>query len=282
MDPASLLATLDRERRALVREGDVIEVLPHVTRLRPVGGNFHSVIFHTVIYSCLDERSADGVIAGEVDHYRRLGAAFEWKVYSHDRPADLLDRLRRHGFVVGPMEAVMALDLSELPDWVNAQDPVEVARVESVEQAALYKVAAEEIFGKDYGLTAGQLADGIRSGSRQHVGYLAFCDGVPAGIGRLYTHPDSAFGGLYGGGTRPAFRGRGVYRALVAARARDAVCTGARYLIVDALPTSRPILQRLGFRHVADTWPCEWKPPVTAGASSSRISPRDRSPGSTP
>jgi hypothetical protein len=248
-----------------------------VTRLRPVGENFH-----TVIYSCLDERSADGVISGEVVHYGRLGAAFEWKVYSHDRPADLLDRLRRHGFDVGPKEAVMALDMANPPDWVNAPDPVEVARVERIEQVAHYQAAAEEIFGKDYGFTAGQLGDGIRSGSRQHVGYLALCDGAPAGIGRLYTHPDSAFGGLYGGGTRPAFRGRGVYRALVAARARDALCCGAKYLIVDALPTSRPILQRLGFQHVADTWPCEWKPPVTAGASSSQTSPRDRSPGSTP
>jgi GNAT superfamily N-acetyltransferase len=174
----------------------------------------------------------------------------------------------------------MALDLADPLEWVNRPDPVEVARVDRVEQVALYKAAAEEIFGKDYGFTAGQLTDGIRSRSRQHVGYLAFIDGAPAGIGRLYTHPDSAFGGLYGGGTRPAFRGRGVYRALVAARARDALGTGAKYLIVDALPTSRPILQRLGFQHVADTWPCEWKPPVTAGASSSQTSPRDPSPGS--
>ena len=43
---------------------------------------------------------------------------------------------------------------------------------------------------------------------------------------------------------------------MVAARARDAVRLGAEYLIVDALPTSRPILERLGFVHLTDTWPC--------------------------
>jgi GNAT superfamily N-acetyltransferase len=89
---------------------------------------------------------------------------------------------------------------------------------------------------------------------------MAMANGVPAAVGRLYTHPDSHFGGLYGGGTRPAFRGQGLYRALVAARARAAAQSGARYLIVDALPTSQPILQRLGFQRIADTWACEWDP----------------------
>ena len=63
-------------------------------------------------------------------------------------------------------------------------------------------------------------------------------------------------GGLFGGFTLEAHRGRGLYRATVAERARDALRLGARHLRVDALPTSEPILQRLGFVKVADTWPC--------------------------
>ena len=35
---------------------------------------------------------------------------------------------------------------------------------------------------------------------------------------------------------------------------------GARYLSVDALPTSRPILERLGFVRLTDSWPCTWRP----------------------
>src|SRR5262249_23118465 len=46
-----------------------------------------------------------------------------------------------------------------------------------------------------------------------------------------------------------------------ATRARDAIASGAKFLLVDALPASRPILERLGFEHLTDTWPCEWKPP---------------------
>ena len=255
MDAATILSRLDAERRALCRDGEVIETLPAVTRLRPADGAYHAIIF-----SSLTPDTADEVIAEQVEHYRALGAAFEWKVYSHDRPADLPERLRRQGFVVGPREAVLVLDLREPPAWVGEPTEVDVVRVERVEQVQLFRAAAEAIFGKDYAVTAGQLERAIQVGSRQHLAYIAIVDGLAAAIGRLYTHPDSAFGGLYGGGTRPGYRGRGLYRATVAARAGDAIGLGATWLIVDALPTSRPILERLGFRRVADTWPCEWKP----------------------
>jgi hypothetical protein len=93
-------------------------------------------------------------------------------------------------------------------------------------------------------------------GSTDNVAYLAFEAAVPVSFGRLLTSATSAFGGLYGGGTLTEHRGRGFYRALVAARGRDALRLGAQYLRVDALPTSEPILRRLGFEKLTETWPC--------------------------
>ena len=255
MNTDAIRKRLDAERRTLCRDGEILEVLPTVTRLRPADG-----AYHCVVYSALSPDSADAAIAEQVLHYRGLGAAFEWKVYSHDQPPDLLDRLLRQGFVVGPREAVLVFDLNDAPPWMHERPACDVVRVERREQVAEFRRAAEEIFGKDYGLTSGQLERAIDAGSTQHLAYIAMVDGGAASIGRLYTHPDSAFGGLYGGGTRAAYRGRGLYRALVAERARDALQMGAHYLVVDALPTSRPILERLGFVPLADTWPCEWSP----------------------
>ncbi|MDB5303968.1 MAG: acetyltransferase, partial [Phycisphaerales bacterium] len=137
---------------------------------------------------------------------------------------------------------------------------VSVLRIARPEEIILFRTAAEIIFGKNYEFTSNELAEALRVGSTQHLAYVAMDGDTPASIGRLYTHPDSAFGGLYGGGTLPTHRGRGLYRAMVAARAQDAVRLGARYLVVDALPTSRPILQRLGFLRLTDTWPCVWRP----------------------
>jgi len=53
----------------------------------------------------------------------------------------------------------------------------------------------------------------------------------------------------------PGWRGRGVYRALVAHRARVAAERGYRYLQVDASDESRPILERLGFHPLTTTTP---------------------------
>ncbi|HTX49603.1 MAG TPA: GNAT family N-acetyltransferase, partial [Caulobacteraceae bacterium] len=52
-------------------------------------------------------------------------------------------------------------------------------------------------------------------------------------------------------GAVPDYRGRGAYRALVAARADEARRRGHRFLTVDARETSRPILERLGFQPLA-------------------------------
>jgi hypothetical protein len=257
MEHREILRRLDEERRGLARDGEILEQLGHLTRFRTADG-----LLHLVIHSALSADDADAAIAVEVEHHRQSGVAFEWKVYSHDGPADLRDRLARQGFEVGPTEAVLAYDLSRPAEWIDRaadQGGLTVARVDRPELLDAFRRVAEATFGKDYALTAGRLAAAMAAGSTQHVGYVGFADGVAAGVGRLYMHPASAFGGLYGGGTAAAFRGRGLYRAVVAARARDAIAAGARYLIVDALPTSRPILERLGFERVADTWACEWR-----------------------
>jgi hypothetical protein len=38
------------------------------------------------------------VINNEIAYFTKLGRGFEWKVYSHDQPADLLVHLRARGF----------------------------------------------------------------------------------------------------------------------------------------------------------------------------------------
>jgi GNAT superfamily N-acetyltransferase len=68
------------------------------------------------------------------------------------------------------------------------------------------------------------------------------------------------FATLWGGSTLPDWRGRGIYRAIVAYRANLAAQRGFRYLQVDASADSRPILERLGFITVTTTTPFVWTP----------------------
>jgi GNAT superfamily N-acetyltransferase len=70
-----------------------------------------------------------------------------------------------------------------------------------------------------------------------------------------------SFARLLGGSTLPQWRGRGIYRALVAVRAQRAAARGVEYLQVEASGDSAPILRRLGFRAVTTTTTYVWMPP---------------------
>jgi len=83
---------------------------------------------------------------------------------------------------------------------------------------------------------------------------------VCAGWVRFVSGTD--FATLWGGGTLPEWRRRGIYHALVAYRANLAAARGFRFLQVDASSESRPILQRMGFVAVATTTPYIWTPPA--------------------
>jgi len=84
---------------------------------------------------------------------------------------------------------------------------------------------------------------------------VAVAGDAPICAGRVEFHQGTEFASLWGGATLPAWRGRGVYRSLVAHRAARAAALGFRYLQVDASAESRPILQRLGFVELATTTP---------------------------
>jgi GNAT superfamily N-acetyltransferase len=74
-------------------------------------------------------------------------------------------------------------------------------------------------------------------------------------------YPDSDFVALLGGTTLPDWRGRGLYRAILAARASEAVARGFRLLHVDASPSSAPILRRCGFHEITTSRHYQWTPP---------------------
>lgn len=84
---------------------------------------------------------------------------------------------------------------------------------------------------------------------------VATADGMAVSAGRVEFYEGTDFAGLWGGGTLPGWRGRRIFRSLVAHRVALAKDRGFRYLQVDASLDSRPILQRLGFVELATTTP---------------------------
>ncbi|WP_437731455.1 GNAT family N-acetyltransferase [Sorangium sp. So ce1335] len=91
--------------------------------------------------------------------------------------------------------------------------------------------------------------------------HVAEAEDQLVGAGWARFHRNTQFASLWGGSTLRAWRGRGIYRSLVARRAAQARERGLRYLQVDASPDSRPILERLGMHMVSTTTPYVWSPP---------------------
>jgi hypothetical protein len=245
-DRGKIIDRFRQELRCLQWDNETLEQTPHVTRRFSADGVSCEVVAHA-----LEPDSTAHVIREEASLARTRGMSLEWKVFSFDSPRNLPDRLRAEGFSVGQKEGVVFYDLT---NDIGVQHG-DVRPVTRENQLKDYETASEAAFGRPAGRVLGELEEAIRLGDGVR-GYVAYEGDVPCSVGRLYLNSASAFSGLYGGGTVPAYRGRGHYRAVVAARARDARDAGARYLTSDALPTSLPILLRLGFVHIADTWPC--------------------------
>jgi hypothetical protein len=251
MELSHLLQRLDAERRSVIPWGAEGELLPQVTRVRGVVSRWH-----TIAFSALTTEDAEEVIRAQVAHYRALGCSAEWTVYAHDSPADLRHRLARQGFEIGPREAILVLDTEQHPVWLTTPSPHRVERLVRPDQLARFASLAEEIFGGNRDTIVQELAAALAQGVDELVGYLGFDGETAVSVARLYVSPRSCFAGLYGGGTLEGHRGRGLYRAMVAERVAETMRRGARYIRVDALPTSQPILERLGFRELTHAWPC--------------------------
>jgi GNAT superfamily N-acetyltransferase len=169
-----------------------------------------------------------------VARMRELPGHVEWKYYSHDGP-ELRERLLAAGLEPDDEETVVVAEAASIPP-----PPVDVElRIAPDEFVDL----AARVFGDRFDLPP------------RAVAVVAVVDGQPVSGGRIDFEEETEFAGLFGGVTLPEYRGRGLYRATVAKRAELARERGYRWLYVDALPTSQPILERNGFVAITTTTP---------------------------
>jgi GNAT superfamily N-acetyltransferase len=179
-------------------------------------------------------RPDDGNVEPLVARMRELPGHVEWKYYSHDGP-ELRERLAAAGLEPDDEETVVVAEAASIPPPPGDVE-LRVVTDEFVELAA-------EVFGNRFDLP------------ERAVAVVALVDAQPVSGGRVDFEDGVEFAGLFGGITLPEFRGRGLYRATVAKRAELARERGYRWLYSDALPTSRPILERLGFVPITTTTP---------------------------
>ncbi|HAG58863.1 MAG TPA: GNAT family N-acetyltransferase [Arthrobacter bacterium] len=210
----------------------------------------------------VDGGMLDRLIAEQRDYFASRGEAVEWKTRAHDLPIGLETRLGAAGFVPEARETVLVGESAAMAGEPAVPEGVRLTQVR--ERPDLERLAAmkSEVWGADYSWVAPDLHHRLASDPENLVVLMAEASGVVVSAAWLEINPGTDFAGLWGGSTLPAWRGRGIYKALVSARAQVAAARGVKYLQVDASTDSEPILRRLGFRAITTTTPFVWTPPA--------------------
>ncbi len=251
MDPAAALAAFDEQMRRNpgLQPGWEIARRERVVRVTTPGG------WNAVVWSDLDEDTADATIAEQVQIFAALGSHWEWKYYSYDQPADLPERLKAAGLVPDEEESLMVAETADLLATVLAPTGVDLMPVIDAPGVDELVWVHDAVFGGDHRLIGEELMLAISNGWDSVEGVVARSGSAAVAAGRVEFHPGREFASLWGGGTRPEWRRQGVFTSLVRYRASRAAERGYRYLQVDASADSRPILAALGFVELAKTVP---------------------------
>ncbi|WP_341945194.1 GNAT family N-acetyltransferase [Microbacterium sp. LWH11-1.2] len=256
------LEAYDSQLRTAAEIANAVEVTEHgPLRLAtmPGGQGF-------ITYADLGGADADGIAAlvdAAAEHFRGLGgiSSVEWKTRGHDRAPGLHDSLVRRGFVPEEPESIMIGEARLLAQTIEIPAGVDIRRARTdAEVLAAGEMQGEVFADAEWRSRAEALVARLRADDAVEL-WIAVAEGAVVSAGRLEPVARTDFAGLWGGATRPEWRGRGIYRALTAERARSALSRGLRYLQSDSTEFSRPILERSGLIKVSTTTPYVWTPP---------------------
>lgn len=260
MTTTELLAAYDQQLRTDAETPSAVAV----ERLGPLRLVTFSGGRGFVTYRDLDGADAPtiaGWVAETVEYYRAQPGIdrFEWKTRGHDHAPGLHDALVENGLEADETESIMIGAASGLAARVDLPPGVTVRQVSDEPAIRAMCAMQDEVFGSPASdgnaeavLRRAASEDGMQLWVAEH-------DGMIISAGRLEPVPGTDFAGIWGGATRPEWRGRGIYRAVTAARARAALDLGKTLIHSDSTEFSRPILERSGLVRVSTTTPYLWR-----------------------
>ncbi len=217
--------------------------------------NIDSYGLNCVGLSKLSGESAEDVIRKVIACYSERKKNFTWLVGPSSSPHNLGSLLEKNGLIKIPQVCMsgMYAHLKELKVKGNEDVRVEKKPISKITEYA-------DLLASAYGFGESVGAFAIRSKLIVHSGdggnlYLAFLENkdnpVAYGVSVYYEKEKVVI--LQGSGTVGAFRRKGIYTKLVAARIADACDMGMETAVIQAInSTSMPICQKIGFQKISD------------------------------
>jgi hypothetical protein len=256
MNKLQMIALYEKDQRKDVEYPEMRrEVTPNVVRHIDISDFGKGMI----TYSQLNAANAEDTIREQVDYFEGLGQNFEWKLFDYDQPSDLKERLGSCGFHVEEAEAILVLNLENTPQRLRKPVSHNIQRITDPEKLVDVQFIEEQVWNEDSSWVLDFLGDMLRKHPDQMSVYVAYVNEQPASAAWINFTAHSQFASLWGGATINQFRKQGLFTALLTVRAQEAKARDVKYLTVDAMPMSRPILEKLGFEMIAYSYPCHWK-----------------------
>ena len=209
-----------------------------------------------------DAEALRRLVAAALAHYQEDSeiSRVEWKTRGHDHAPGLHETLLDNGFVPDEPESIMIGEARRLAVEVRLPEGVTLRRVSEDADVRAMSAMSAEVFG-DPASEALTVANALLRRLSLDDGmelWVAEAQGQIVSAGRLEPVRGTEFAGIWGGATRQEWRGRGIYRALTAARARSALRMSKTLINSDSTEYSRPILERSGLVKVSTTTPYHW------------------------
>lgn len=257
---AQFLASYDAQLRTDAETPSAIKVIHH--------GPLRLVTFMHgrgfVTYQDLgaaDNEAIRRLVREAMAHYREDPeiTRVEWKTRGHDHAPGLHEALLDNGFTADDPESIMIGEASVLAVEVSLPAGVALRKVTEESDVRAMSAMQDEVFGDP---VTEEMADALLRRLALDPGmelWVGEVEGRMVTAGRLELVAGTKFAGIWGGATREEWRGRGIYRALTAARARSALRRGKTLIHSDLTEFSRPILERSGLLKVSTTTPYRWR-----------------------
>lgn len=209
----------------------------------------------------LEEDQADKTIERVIEFYKNEKKSFSWIVGPTSRPVDLDKRLINHGFnyenEISAYGFYMNTAKNNLP--VNPEFEVTSVPLEFLAENIDLMVNS---FGmgmdKNVAMSLIGISTAINSTERyknQVKAYVARerSNGRHVGFSFMEMDKEQSYAILDGAAVLPEYRGKGIYKNMVAARMDDAVKSNIKYLIIHAMKsTSAPVCEKIGFKRACE------------------------------
>ena len=207
-------------------------------------------LFHRAIGLGVSARPDSTVVGAALRHYAELGAVARIEVAEAIAPAGVASLLVRHGFRREREFHVVHALVAERPPEVR---PVRALRIREVAQDELRTFGRLARVGFEESGDRGAFVERSSAFVLSHrtpgrfVGYIGYLDEEPVSTGLVCFTSD--VGGLYSDSTVAEFRGRGIQKAMIAARVERGLRRGRRIFTArtEGLNTSARNYEQTGF-----------------------------------